>query len=443
MRTAWMLGMLCLALVVCIMPAYAQHAHAQTADSAKGNSDNIVSQPSYSEITDFRFTASGGSSNMFVGNDDLGPRRSYGFNLSLSSGHNTLVSYRFTAYNNSRVNLSGVDANSSVTSFGGTLPVSRKLKFRGVHNSWVEEGTDSTVQALGGYFDYRPTSSTRLEGGGEIFVGHALEYSYLMFQKGFTSMTVDVTQSSPDTSVSSRYLFCGYSNQYEQKEGVDHNLKNRIMLGGVIPFGPTRLGLGISHRVDSLVWSEETRAWTIAVGIPSSGDGTSISPDLYAKIAKKPGSFYGHAFGSFWGNELPDYVLNMMFNSGFRSLLFHTRVVNNQTFDIRAQNIHASERGVVGWYAGYFEFDLTPDLVSRSFELAAYYSFIDWAFVGGGYSYNETPTYNFEKHMLESPGHNQVILDVGGQRASTRLIGSVSLGNTGIERVSATGTWWF
>jgi len=404
-------------------------------------------ESSYRSITDFRLTTGLDWCDRFMQDDNRGTYRSYSGNLSISSGHYTLVSYQVTSNDYRGVDLSGLEANRSTVSFGGTVPVSRKFKIRTVHNSWGTYDTDETIQAAGAYLDLSLPRQWRFEYGMETFFRQAPELYYLMLERkfGYQSTTMSHVMPATDAPLPS-YVYSGYSKHYVQEPGEEHHFNDRIMLSGSIPIGPVRLGMGISHRTDSLTWSSATRAWSIAFGIPSSGDSTSLSPTLYAKFSYKPRSKHLHLMGSFWGNYMPDIVMNMMFRFNFRSLLSPTRVVHNQNFYIRAQNIHTQEHGRIGWYAVYFEFNPTNYLTSKSFKGAVYYTHTNWKkqpFIGYIYSHQEDVTYNFIAHKLESPGHQQHIIDAGLRIGNSRLSTNIALGKTSLEGGSLSATMWF
>ncbi|MFA5135099.1 MAG: hypothetical protein WC505_04950 [Patescibacteria group bacterium] len=408
-------------------------------------------EASYRAITDFRLTGEFGWLDKFLGNDNRGTYGTYGTNLSLSSGPYTLFTFRTTGFDYRNVELTGLGTNKSENSFGGTAIMSRKVKLRLVYNSWVDSDNGAATQALGMYLEYRPSRTWRIEYGEELFYGQSPEIYFAMAERTMTN-TAYCTGFAPDgTPVqkpieTNRYLYAGFSRHYAQEPGQEHRFRDKLMVSCLVPAGPWRIGAGFAHRIDSLEWSGETRAWTIAIGLPSSDDSTSWSPSLYAKATIKPGSKNIYAMGSFYGHDMPDAVLNMLFRAGFRSMLMPTRVVNNQSFDIRVQDIHTQEHGKIGWYAAYFEFEPTDYLVSKSFKGAVYYTwtrFRSQPFLGYAYSYQEEVTFDFMERKLESPGHEQHMLSCGGRLGNVRFEATGAFGTTGFEGGAITTTAWF
>jgi len=386
----------------------------------------------------------------YLGGCDRGAFVSRDAYFSMGSGHRNLVLYSLTSNDHSEVDLSGLSANARTRALGINVPISR-FTFRFTDNSWVSEPNDSTVDAYGIYFEYRPTKSLHFEGGVESFYRQAPGLYYLM---SFVELPTSFRLAS------------GVSARYVQEGGLPHHFEERIMVGGVLPISQQPklyLSGGLAVRTDSATGNAHTNAWLVSVAIPASDDSTSFwKASGYAVFYKKPRSRRLMLMGSIGGDGFGPHSIYALQRSGFRTLMVPTRVVNNQNFYIGVLTQHTQEFGVISYYLVWFKFDINENVSAESYKGSLFLTAWNWKkgclgrpFIGYTRYYEEDIIFNPMKRQLESIGHYQHIIEAGIYvkafsntedsygRGNVRLSLIGTFGSDGTEGAAFNASVWF
>lgn len=396
-----------LVLAVCLFPAavFAQHPGGASDSSATGI-----------EIDKVELGWSQSRADRYLGDDNLGSYWLRKFEARILSGRDALVSYSTTSNDWSRVDVSLVDANNRVGSFGLNVPVSRLLGFeqrisiRYLESRWVDI-KDSSVEASGIYTDYRPTKNWRFESGMEMFRNEPPELYYAI---GETKL--------PERWPLISYFAAGVARQYNQKAD-DHHFEERGLLGGVIPLDSSMfIGVATSFTFDlfkQVSWNRETRAWAVTFTKQAMENDRTWEPTWILTYRSKSKSRYFLGMAALGGGINRHMARGMTF-AAYPTMLRPTRIVSNQEFHLKELNDPAQSWGRITWNAGWFEFDLSDELSVQSFQTEVYHTLEGWQawkffdpFWGAIYSSEDDVTFNPRAREMQAPNHQQWGVSLG------------------------------
>lgn len=383
----------------------------------------------------------------YLGSENLGPYWQRKFDFRILSGHDALVSYSTTSNDWHRVNVDAVAANNRLGSLGLNIPVStllglkRRLSVRFLESRWVDI-KDSSVEANGVYVDFRPDLNWRFESGVETFLGQPPQLYYLTGERKL-----------PDSWPLFSYVAGGVAARYNLDDRV-HHFEERVMLGGVIPIDSAIfIGLATSLRIDPVSWNGDTRAWTVMFAKQGMETDSRWEPTLMLVYRQRPLSKYFLGMGAFGGGGINQHMARGMTFAAYPAMLRPDRIVQNQEFHIKELNDSPQQWGDITWNAGWFWFEITPELSAESFQAEIYHTLTGWSsgrlfdpFWGAVYSSEDDITYNFRAHQLQAVGHWQWGVELGtyfhyyrsaeGQLEATIMFGDRMKPESGLLRFS-------